>query len=545
MERIPASERTREKLKALMEGRSEAADGRPEPVRLAARLIIEEALEGEARDALGRDYYARGASPGMGYRNGHRAGRVKSAEGAIDYCAPQIAKRAEPFRSRIREILGGRTEALEALAVKMYARGLSTRDIEALFADEAGKPLLSRPAVSEITERLWAEYEAFASSDLSEFEVVYLFVDGIAERLHLGQPREAVLAAWGILAEGTKALLHLAPGTKEDTASCREFFQDLRRRGLPDPHLVVGDGAPGIIRAIEECLPRSIRQRCLAHMMRNLQSKVPEDQWPEFKARAVACYKAASPALACVLRDDIVATYVRDLPTAVACLQDDFDACIAHLRFPPGHRRAIRTMNLLERLFGEERRRTKVIPHAFGERAVLKLMYAAPIRAAERWRGIRITEFERHQLKAIREEVDIAVAARTAPATTATVTAAPTRLSSKDRIRPGRGDELLRHAASQSDTRGSHRLRPDKLRRCQTASQSRRRQCVKWKHDLFRFAGTDHQTGARDGERRFAARISGDRSRGRAILGRRARLEHAAAMGCDDGAAPRFARFPV
>lgn len=433
MERIPASERTRERLKALMEGGSEAADGRSELVRLAARLIIEEALEGEAKDALGRDYYARGAAAGAGYRNGYRPGRVKSAEGAIEFSAPQIADRTEPFRSRIREIVGGRTEALEAMAVEMYARGLSTRDIEALFADEAGRSLLSRTAVSEITERLWAEYEAFASRDLGEFEVVYLFVDGIAERLHLGQPREAVLAAWGILSDGKKALLHLAPGTKEDTASCKEFFQDLRRRGLPDPLLVASDGAPGLIRAIEECLPRTIRQRCLAHKIRNLQSKVPEDVWPELKARAAACYQAASPALARLLRDDILATYGRDLPSAVACLQDDFEACIAHLKFPLGHRRAIRTTNLLERLFGEERRRTKVIPHAFGERAVLKLMYAALIRAAERWRGIKITEFEKRQLKAIGDEVDKEFSARTAPATAAPVTASPTRLSSKDR----------------------------------------------------------------------------------------------------------------
>jgi hypothetical protein len=76
-------------------------------------------------------------------------------------------------------------------------------------------------------------------------------------------------------------------------------------------------------------------------------------------------------------------------------LQDDFEACITHLRFPLAHRRAIRTINLLERLFGEERRRTKVIPHAFGERAVLKLMYAALIRAAERWRGLHMIEFDR------------------------------------------------------------------------------------------------------------------------------------------------------
>jgi transposase-like protein len=315
----------------------------------------------------------------------------------------------------------------------MYARGLSTRDIEALFADETGKSLLSRSAVSTITERLWAEYEGFASRDLAEFDVVYLFVDGIAERLHLGQPREAVLVAWGILADGNKALLHLAPGTKEDTASCREFFQDMRRRGLPDPLPVVSDGAPGVIRAIEECFPRSSRQRCLAHKMRNLQSKVPEDVWPEFHARARACYQAASPTLARLLRDDIVATYGSDLPSALACLDDDFEACIAHLRFPLAHRRAIRTTNLLERLFGEERRRTKVIPHAFGERAVLKLMYAALIRAAERWRGLRMSEFEQRQLTAIRDELDRAHAERTASVVNANVTASPTRLSSKNR----------------------------------------------------------------------------------------------------------------
>jgi putative transposase len=433
LRRIPASERTREKLKTVIEGTNDGGGLGSELVRLAARLIIEEALEGEADDALGRGYYTRGAMPGTGYRNGYRTGRLRTAEGSVEYSAPQIADRIEPFRSKIRAILSSRTEALESLAVEMYARGLSTRDIEAIFADETGRSLLSRTAVSAVTERLWAEYEGFASRDLAEFEVVYLFIDGIAERLHLGQPREAVLAAWGILADGKKALLHLAPGSKEDTASCREFFQDLRRRGLPDPLLVVSDGAPGMIRAIEECFPRSLRQRCLAHKMRNLQSKVPESLWPAFKARAMACYQAASPALARLLRDDIMATFQADVVAAVACLDDDFEACIAHLKFPLAHRRAIRTTNLLERLFGEERRRTKVIPHAFGERPMLKLMYAALIRAAERWHGLRITEFERHQLKAVSDELNHAFEARTAPLISSNATASRSRLSSRAR----------------------------------------------------------------------------------------------------------------
>ena len=94
------------------------------------------------------------------------------------------------------------------------------------------------------------------------------------------------------------------------------------------------------------------------------------------------------------------------MPSAVACFKDDFEACLAHLRFPLNHRKVIRTTNLLERLFGEERRRTKVIANCFGERPVLKLMYAALIRASEQWRGITISQFERRQLDTIRQELD-------------------------------------------------------------------------------------------------------------------------------------------
>ena len=414
--RIPASERTSQKLNQLLTHGVTDGDARAELLKLAVRKIVEETLEAEVSEALGRGYYENGGEPGRGYRNGYRRGRLRTAEGAIEYGVPQVADRAEPFVSRVRGGLAGRTAELEQLAVEMYARGLSTRDIEAAFRDASGGSLLSRTAVSQITERLWQEYEAFATRDLSEFAIAYLFVDGVAERLHAGAPREAVLCAWGITEDGQKMLLHLAPGTKEDTASCTAFFEDLKRRGLADPLLVVTDGAPGLIRAVETCFPRALRQRCLVHRLRNLRSKAPEHQWAEIAARARGCYEAASPALAGVLREDFVAAYERDLPAVVQCFQDDFDAAIAHLRFPLRHRRVIRTTNLLERLFLEERRRTKIIPHAFGERPMLKLMYAAVIRAADRWRGIQVGEFEQRQLRAIREELNRAHAQRVAPA---------------------------------------------------------------------------------------------------------------------------------
>lgn len=431
MKRIPASRATRERLAALLGGESEVEDVKGEMVREAVRLIVEEALEGEVSDALGRGYYEPGAAGGDGYRNGYRRGRLKSAEGAIEYSVPQVADRVEPFHSKIRAIIRGRTEELERLAVEMYARGLSTRDIEAAFADADGKSVLSRSAVSQVTEVLWQQYEAFASRDLSEFNVLYLFVDGIAERLHLGQPREAVLCAWGILEDGKKALIHLAPGTKEDTASCRALFHDLKNRGLGDPLLGTTDGAPGLIRAFEECWPQTLRQRCLAHRMRNLEAKVPADRWPEFKAQAWSCYTAASAGLAEILRDQLTGTWQRELPTAVHCFLDDFAACTAHLRLPLAHRKATRTTNLLERLFGEERRRSKTIPHAFGERAVLKLMYAALIRASDSWRGVKVTEFELRQIQALREDLQRAHAERIKPVVPIDSPSHPTKVSSR------------------------------------------------------------------------------------------------------------------
>lgn len=413
-QRVPASMRTRQSLSELIEGRLSSPDGRAELVKLATRLIVEEALEAESRDTLGRDYYEHGAQPGQGYRNGVRTGRLRTAEGAIEYSAPQISGRDEPFRSAIRDHLKGRTQALEDLAIELLARGLSVRDIEDAFKDESGRLLLSRTAVSELGERLWADYQEFAQRDLSEYEIAYLFIDGIAERIRPGQKREPVLAAWGFTTGGAKVLLHLMAGSKEDAETVSVFFQDMRNRGLGDPLLVVSDGAPGIIKAIETCFPRSERQRCLAHRLRNLAAKVPEDVWPEFKARAIAAYQAPSRAIARELARGVAADFQATLLSAVACFQDDFEACIAHLRMPIPHRRATRTTNLLERLFVEERRRLKIIPNAFGEKPVLKLMFGAMIRAAERWRAIRVTDFERRQLAAIRRELDQEYEARNA-----------------------------------------------------------------------------------------------------------------------------------
>ena len=88
--------------------------------------------------------------------------------------------------------------------------------------------------MSQLGERLWEDYQALAQRDLSEYEITYLFVDGIAERLREGAKSERVLAAWGFMIEGRRVLLHLMAGSKEDKETGTAFFEDMKRRGLND-----------------------------------------------------------------------------------------------------------------------------------------------------------------------------------------------------------------------------------------------------------------------------------------------------------------------
>lgn len=406
MRRVPGSKLTKETIESVLRGERGDEDPMGDLVLLAVRRLAEEALEAAVRDLLGREYYERAGGGGSsGYRNGKRPARLKTSEGEVEYSSPQVRGTDASSLTELRTLLQGRTKRLEELAVEMYARGCSTRDIEAIFKTEEGRSLLSRTAVSEVTEILWEEYKSFAGRELSDIDPLYLFLDGLYERLGPGPRREAVLVAWCIDAEGRKRLVHLAPGTKESHECCVEFLHDLQRRGLRDPVLVVTDGAAGIIKAVNEVYPDSLRQRCLAHKMRNLMNKVPESAQSEFKVAARAAYQAPSVALAQMLRQDLVARFDRDHPSAVICFEEDFDACVAHLRCPTTHRRCIRTTNLLERLFREERRRSKAAGIVFGERPVLKLMYSALIRASETWRGIQVSELEHAQLQRLQETI--------------------------------------------------------------------------------------------------------------------------------------------
>lgn len=416
MEKVAPSAALRQEIEKLLSPQPRLSDGDPagELLRLAARVVLQEALEAEQADFIGRDRYERGERKGR--RNGYEPGHLDTAEGRLEVKVPQVRGTEAPYRSRVMALVGPQTEALTTLATEMYARGLSTRDIEAAFTDATGDCLLSKSAVSDVTETLWEEYEAFQKRDLSGYAVEYLFVDAVYESLRQqAGVKEAVLVAWGVLSDGSKVLLHLDLGNKESHDAWQGFFRSLQGRGLPEPVSVTTDGAPGLIRAVEEGFPRSLRVRCWFHKMQNILAKLPQSAFEEVRAhlravRDAPTYEAGQQAAQAVLEQ-----FRRLYPSAMKSFEDDLEASLAHLKLPADHRVNVRTTNLVERGFLEERRRTKTLPRFFDEKSCLKLVFGTLIRAAQRWRRIPMTEAQQTQLQRLRQELGQSPPPKTEP----------------------------------------------------------------------------------------------------------------------------------
>ena len=411
MRRIAPSDQIKQMIANLLQRGLESQDAPADTLlRLGAQLLIQEVLEQEVTDFLGRERYERRqpGQPRMGYRNGYEPGCIRSTEVEILLQVPQVRDATEPYRSKAKDVLGGRTDVLERLAVQMYTRGLSTRDIEDAFRDATGECLLSRSAVSELTEVLWEEYQAFCERDLSEIEVEYLFLDAVYESLRReGGVKEGVLCAWAICSDGSKVMIHVALGNKERYEDWLNFLRDLVRRGLRTPVLITSDGAPGLIRAVKEVWGNALRQRCLAHKIRNVLDKVPDSARDDVKRAVQSAYYAPNQEIAEAIATDVLKKYQDLYPSAMKCFMDDWEASIAYLRCPSAHHKYIRTTNLLERSFLEERRRTKVIPRFFSEKSCLKLVFATLWQASQRWRRVKMTEFERQQLRRLRSELGL------------------------------------------------------------------------------------------------------------------------------------------
>src|SRR5436190_4693711 len=290
MRRVAPSVVAREQLQRLLGGGVDTEQNLVSAlVEAVTRLVVQELLEGEQGDFLGgRGRYQRRGEEQLGSRNGYERGRLRTAEGFVDVAVPQVRGAGEPFRSSLMSFLDGNSEVLESLVIEMYARGLSTRDVEDAFRDATGELLISKSAVSGITDRLWEDDQAFIARDLSDIDVEYLFADAIFESLRRQGAKEALLVAWCIDSDGRKHLLHVAVANKESEVAWTGFFRNLIERGMRLPTTMTTDGAPGEINAAEAVFAKTVRIRCWFHRLANIRAKLPDDSAAEVLAQIYA-----------------------------------------------------------------------------------------------------------------------------------------------------------------------------------------------------------------------------------------------------------------
>ncbi len=414
--RVSPTERIRAQIDELFATEGDLREVLEEVARLGARLLLQSALETEVTEFLGRNRYERRAlarSAKAGSRNGFAPIIVKTTAGPITLERPKLRGTEMAFASRLLGAGVTKTNALESLVIAGFVRGLSVRDVEATLAEALGpEATVSRSTVSRICEAIKDEFDAFKERDLSQIELEYLFVDASHFRYHAGTKAEPVLVAWGIDTSGKPHLLALEPGSAESTDAWTDFLRGMTRRGLRPPLLVISDGGPGLIGAVEIVLQGSPRQRCLIHRCRNLVAKVPKHAQGKVKAEYWAIFddiQAApgGPAVAEATRraKAFAARWGKLYPTAVDCLMEDLEHLTTYLRFPAEHWKRIRHSNFIERTFGETRRRVKVIGRLPGERSCLSLVWAVLDRASRGWRGVDMSPRAVRRLQDLRREL--------------------------------------------------------------------------------------------------------------------------------------------
>jgi transposase-like protein len=181
----------------------------------------------------------------------------------------------------------------------------------------------------------------------------------------------------------------------------------LLKRGLQTPVTITTAGAVGLTKASDASWPKSLRSRCWVHKMQNLPQKVPPQAWPEFKALGMDRRDAPSVAEAQRRRPELGKRSELDFPEAGRGLLDDAKASLNHLSVPQRHQHYVRTSNLAERAFEEERRRTKVIPPLWDEGGLIKLVFAVLIRVSERWGKKGFSAFEQQQIRRLRRRLKL------------------------------------------------------------------------------------------------------------------------------------------
>jgi len=349
-----------------------------EKVQQAVRTALISVLEAEVDAFIGAVRYER-SEQRQDYRNGHYSRSLETSMGQIDDLP--VPRTRAGHQTQLFERYHRRRTDLDQSIGEMFIGGVSMARVGEVVETLTGtKP--SASTVSRVFHTLESEYEQWKTRKLAK-RYVYAFADGTYFTViynHEGC-KMPVLAVVGIAQSGEREVLAFQVGDRENEQAWKDLLQDLKDRGVKEVGVWISDGNQAMLNAISKQFPDSARQRCVVHKMDNVLSYVPTKQQEQLKPELRALFyqkdrEAADQAIAAFIEK-----YQKVYPTATQCLQRDLEACLTFYAYPKEHWKTIRTNNVIERLFGEVKRRSHKMAAAFRTEGSCLLLFYAVIRS--------------------------------------------------------------------------------------------------------------------------------------------------------------------
>jgi len=338
------------------------------------KTVLETALNEEMTEHLGYEKHDPAGAGTGNIRNGTRAKTVLTeASGQVEIEVPR--DRAGTFEPQIVKKRQRRLAGVDEVVLSLYAKGLTTGEISAHFAEIYGASV-SKETISRITDKVLEEMNDWSVRPLDEVYAA-IFIDAIVVKVRDGQvANRPFYAAIGVTLEGERDILGLWAGTGGEGAKFwMAVLTDLRNRGVKDTFFLVCDGLKGLPEVVSNVWPAAIVQTCIIHLIRNTFRLTSRKYWDEIKRDLKPIYTAVNASAARAAFDDLAEKWGPRYPAVIRLWDNAWNEFIPFLDYDLEIRRVICSTNAIESLNARYRRAVKARGHFPNELAALKCLY--------------------------------------------------------------------------------------------------------------------------------------------------------------------------
>jgi transposase-like protein len=338
------------------------------------KTVIETALNEELTEHLGYEKHDPAGAGTGNIRNGTRSKTVLSeATGQVEIEVPR--DRAGTFEPQIVKKRQRRLSGVDEIVLSLYAKGLTTGEISAHFAEIYGASV-SRETISRITDKVLEEMHDWSVRPLDEIYAA-IFVDAIVVKVRDGQvANRPFYAAIGVTLDGERDILGLWAGSGAEGAKFwMSVLTDLRNRGVRDVFFLVCDGLKGLPDVVTNVWPQTIVQTCLIHLIRNTFRLASRRDWDALKRDVKPIYTAVNAGAAREAFEQLTENWGQRYPAIIRLWDNAWDEFIPFLDYDLEIRRVLSTTNAIESLNARYRRAIKARGHFPSEQAAMKCLY--------------------------------------------------------------------------------------------------------------------------------------------------------------------------